>query len=87
MGATRQHVCGVVLRHAMRTAGVGIAIGCALSLGVMAGLQHLVFGARALDALFIPGSAVLMLAISAVAAGHPAWRAASVDPLIALKRD
>jgi putative ABC transport system permease protein len=87
LGATRQDVYGVVLRHAMRTAGVGISIGCALSLAVMAGLQHLVFGARALDALFIAGSAVLMLAISAVAAGHPAWRAASVDPLTALKRD
>lgn len=85
LGATRQHICGVVLQQALRTAGLGIAIGSVLSVLVMAGLQHLVFGARTLDALFVAGAALVCLAVSLVAAGYPAWRAAAVDPLVALK--
>lgn len=87
LGATRREVVRLVVAQAIRTTGIGISLGCMLGILVAGSLQHLVFGAQPLDWLSIAVAAALLFCISAAAATRPAWTAASVDPLAALRRN
>ena len=87
LGASRRSVLGGTLRNALALASVGIAIGLAACVGLTRFLSSLLYGVKPLDAWAILGAA-LMLAICAAAAGLiPARRAASVDPMRALRTE
>jgi ABC-type lipoprotein release transport system permease subunit len=50
-------------------------------------LTTLLFGVSRLDSITYLGVIVLLAAVSAVACGIPAWRAAPVDPSITLRAE
>ena len=87
LGAQRITVIGMVLADALRLVGAGMLAG-ALALGFAVGyVKHLLYGVSPFDpATLIAVSAVLTL-ISLVAAFIPAVRAASVDPIRALRAE
>jgi len=85
LGASTNDVLRLVLRHALRVVGTGAVVGL-----VLAGLggrliATMLFGVRPLD----PTTFVLVAAVLAVTAGlsivGPAWRAARIDPAVALR--
>ncbi|MGO9335947.1 MAG: ADOP family duplicated permease [Terracidiphilus sp.] len=87
LGATRQQVLWGTLRNALALAGVGIAVGLIASAGLTRFLSSLLYDVQPLDAGAIAG-AVLVLAVCAAAAGLiPARRAASTDPMRALRTE
>ena len=88
LGASRRSVIGLVLRDASTVAGIGMALGMALSLAVTQPLAaFLVEGLSVRDPLSY-GVTVLALAVVAIAASWiPAWRAARIDPMAVLRRD
>lgn len=87
LGATRQQVLWTTLRNALSLAGVGIAAGLVASAGLTRFLGSLLYNVKPLDAGAIAGAA-LVLAICAAAAGFiPARRAASIDPMRALRTE
>jgi predicted permease len=87
LGATRHQVLWGTLRNALGLAGVGIAVGLIASAGLTRFLSSLLYDVRPLDAGAIAGAA-LVLAVCAAAAGLiPARRAASIDPMRALRTE
>jgi ABC-type antimicrobial peptide transport system permease subunit len=87
LGATRQQVLWGTLRNALGLAGVGIAVGLIASVGLTRFLSSLLYDVRPLDPAAIAGAA-LVLAVCAAAAGLiPARRAASIDPMRALRTE
>jgi putative ABC transport system permease protein len=87
MGATTQDVLRVVMGAAVPMLAIGAVIGFALSVASGRLLTSLLFGVRPLDAATFAAVA-LVLAITAVTAiVGPAWRAARIDPAVALRSE
>jgi predicted permease len=85
LGATRARLLWLVGRQALAAAGTGIGIGVLLAFAATRVLQNILFEVRATDPLSYNVTAVLILAVSALAAWSPAHRAASADPASTLR--
>ncbi len=87
LGASRHHVLSLVIASGLRWAVLGVVVGIA---GAYAGtrfLAALLFGITPTDPGTFAGLAALMLAVAALASYLPARRAASVNPVSALRGD
>ena len=87
LGASRQDVVWMVVRHGMMLAGVGIVAGLA---GAAAGarlLEQLLFGVSATDPVTFFGAAIALGLASVAATVVPAIRAARVAPVTALRTE
>ena len=87
LGASRGQVMRMVLRQGLVLAGFGIAVGLVGNLGVARLLYALIEGLPGDDWLALLAPPALLLAASALASLVPAWRAARVDPLRALRSE
>jgi ABC-type antimicrobial peptide transport system permease subunit len=85
LGAVPADVLRLVLGGAARLAAVGIAIGLAAAFAGGRLIESQLFGIKASDPVIYIGAAVLLAVVALVAAGVPAWRAARIDPVTALK--
>ncbi|MGE5204312.1 MAG: ABC transporter permease [Chlamydiota bacterium] len=85
LGATRENVAGMILREVARLAGIGLAIGLAVALATDRLLASLLYGVRATDPLVFVMAVMSLGAVAFLAGGLPARRAASVDPVVALR--
>lgn len=87
LGASRERTALLILRDTARMAGIGLVLGVVLALASMRFEASVLFGVRPLDALSIAGAlCVLSIAIT-LAAWLPARRAASIDPIQALRTE
>jgi macrolide transport system ATP-binding/permease protein len=87
LGAGRGGVIGMVMRGAMLQAGIGVAIGVPTALLCARFLKSQLYNVSGQDAWVMAG-AVVALAISACVAGLiPARRAASTEPMRALRSE
>ena len=87
LGARPAGVVGMVVRHSLLLAGLGIAAGIALALGAARLASSLLYGIAPHDPVSYVAAAGVLL-VAAVAAGSiPALRAARVDPMTALRSD
>jgi macrolide transport system ATP-binding/permease protein len=87
VGARSSEVLAMIIRDGMTVIGVGVAIGGGLSIAAASAVRHLLYGSSAAD-VRVYGTAVLLVAcVGLVACWVPARRAASVEPIIALKEE
>jgi ABC-type antimicrobial peptide transport system permease subunit len=77
----------MVLVDGLRLTLAGVAIGIAGALALTRLLSGLLFGVSAFDPATFAAIAVLLSAVALAACWVPARRAASVDPLVALRTD
>jgi ABC-type antimicrobial peptide transport system permease subunit len=87
LGADRPNIVGLVLRGALLQLGAGLAIGIPVALAGGRLLANQLYGVKSHDPLIL-ALAAAVLAACAVAAGFiPARRAASIDPMQALRME
>jgi predicted permease len=87
LGAQRTNVLGLVLRGVMMQLAIGLAIGIPAALAGGRLLASQLYGVKSHDPVVL-GLAAVVLAISALLAGFiPARRAASIDPIRALRME
>jgi ABC-type antimicrobial peptide transport system permease subunit len=87
LGADRTNVANMVVRHALVQIGFGLVVGIPIALAGGHVLAHQLFGVKSYDPMVL-GAAVGMLGISAMVAGlAPTLRAASIDPMEALRAE
>ena len=87
LGASRGNVVKLILKEAMMLAFVGLGIGLVGSYFVGRAMHSTLYGVGSLDYGAIAGVAVVLLSASLVASWLPARRAASVQPMKALRAD
>ena len=87
LGARSASVLGMVMRENLRRVAVGVAIGIAISFAATRVIASLLYGVSATDPLTFITTALLLIAVAAIAALLPARRATRIDPLSALRVD
>jgi putative ABC transport system permease protein len=85
LGAQRSNVLTMVLRQGLQFVLIGLAIGLAGALVVTRLLTTLLFGIEPTDGLTFVAVSMVLVAAAAIACLVPARRAASVDPMVALR--
>jgi predicted permease len=85
LGARRGSVLSMVLRQGITLVLAGLAIGMAGALVLTRVLTTILFGVQPTDALTFLAVSMVLVAVAAAACLIPARRAASVDPMVALR--
>jgi len=87
LGSQRSGILGLVFASAAKLAIAGCALGLLGAAAASHVLQSLLFGVSPFDPFVLALAAVLVLILALVAALLPARRAASIDPMKALRSD
>ena len=87
LGADRSRVIGMVLGGAFWQVGIGLAIGIPAAIGAGRLMAAQLFGVDPWDPVMLT-LAILLLGLAAfLASAIPAWRAAAVEPMVALRTE
>jgi len=87
LGAERMRVLHLILLDGLRPALIGLALGIATSIAVTRLIRSLLYGTNPLDATVFFLVIVTLLLSSTAACLIPAWRAARIDPMRALRSE
>jgi putative ABC transport system permease protein len=85
LGAQQTNILGLVLLNGFRLVAVGVLIGLLASYGLTRFLASQISGVSATDPLTFAGVVMVVVLVGLAACLLPARRAASVDPLVALR--
>ncbi len=87
MGARRQDVLRMILRRAAILTSTGLGIGLLLAGALANGVANLIYGVSPNDPAVFASIPVAIAAIALFSSWIPARRAATVDPIVALRED
>jgi len=87
LGAQQGELKRMFVRHALVLTGIGVVIGLSAAAGLTRLMSTLLYGITPLDPLTYVAVPLLLLTATVLASYVPAWRAASIDPVEALKAD
>lgn len=87
LGASRGMILALVLRQGMTMVTVGAAIGLVAAIATSRAIATLLFGISRLDVATYIGVIALLLGVSGIACLIPAFRAASANPVEALRAE
>lgn len=87
VGATRGNILALVIRQGMVLTALGIVIGVSGAVVASQALITLLFGVSRLDPATYLSVIALLLGVSMIACGLPAWRAAQIDPATTLRAE
>jgi putative ABC transport system permease protein len=85
LGATAGGIVGLVLREGMLLAGTGAAVGLIAALVATTGLRGLLYGVTPLDGATLAGVTFTVGVAALAVVGWTAWRAACIEPAMALR--
>lgn len=87
LGATRGRIIRMVIGESFVRVGIGAAAGLLATIAISVLLTRVLYGVEALDPLVLSGTALVMTGVALLATLAPAARAASTDPVIAMRTD
>jgi ABC-type antimicrobial peptide transport system permease subunit len=87
LGAQPQTVVGAVVRSALGAAALGIGVGLAAAFALARTIESFLFGVSPTDPATAIAVAGVLLLVAGAAAVVPALRAASVNPMSALRAE
>jgi putative ABC transport system permease protein len=87
LGATRRNVVGMVLGRAGWLMAIGLAAGGAAAWALSASVKTFLFDVQPTDVRIFASALAVLAAAGLLASALPARRAASVDPLVALRAE
>jgi ABC-type antimicrobial peptide transport system permease subunit len=87
MGALREQVLGMIVRHTGRLFVVGAALGLATAAMLTRLLEGMLYGVRPLDLMSFAGGAIVLGVLALVATLVPGVRAVSINPVDALRAE
>ena len=87
LGSTRPAVIWLVMRETLLLAGFGAVMGLAMAIAGMRMARSFLFGLSPGDPSIIALATGLLLLASAIAGFVPAWRAAHIEPVKALRSE
>ncbi len=87
LGATPGDVLRLVLRQGVVLSTIGALVGLAGAFALARALRSLLFGVGTADPVSYIGAALVMTLSVLLACALPAWRAARIDPTLALRRE
>jgi putative ABC transport system permease protein len=85
LGASRDHVLGLILKEGIMLAAIGLGLGLVGACFVGRAMRGLLYGVGTIDVAAFSVVAAAMLAAALVACYVPANKAAKVDPMVALR--
>ena len=85
MGAPCRGVMGAMLLDGLRPAVIGLVLGLFGGAVCAQLIRSLLFGVHPVEWTIFAGVSLLVLLIAMCACAYPAWRAARVDPMVALR--
>jgi predicted permease len=87
LGAQPGDIVGLVARQGMALAGIGVVLGLVGAAALTRVMASLLFGTSTTDAVTFAMVPVLLIVVALAATAIPAWRATSVDPMVALREE
>lgn len=87
LGAKQSRVLRMVLREVASLVGAGLVIGLAGAVSGTRFLASFLYRLKPNDPGTLAAACVILAAVTAVAGFLPAWRAAKVDPMTALREE
>jgi putative ABC transport system permease protein len=87
IGATSGAVVRAILVRSAGLTAIGLVVGLAGAAATTRWLGALLYGVSPVDPGVLAGVSLMLALVSLVASFLPAWRAASIDPMIALRTD
>jgi predicted permease len=87
IGATQNHIVRLVLHDGSKLVLFGLAAGLLVTLGCSRVVGSFLFGISARDPLTLVSVAAILGCVALMACAIPAWRAARVDPTVALRSE
>ncbi len=85
LGATQSRVVRMIMSEVGRIVGLGVVIGILLAMGATRLVAAFLYGVQPADPVTMLSSGLLLAAVALAAAALPAWRAARLDPVSALR--
>jgi putative ABC transport system permease protein len=85
LGAQRNSIVRMIVRHGVELTGLGIAAGLAGAVVLTRVMATLLFGVSATDPMTFVAVPLLLAIIAVLASYLPARRATRVDPVVALR--
>jgi predicted permease len=85
LGAGRRDILKLVLGQGVRLVGIGVALGLVAAWALTRAMGKLLIGVSSTDPLTYVAAIAILALIALLACYIPAWRAARVEPLVALR--
>jgi putative ABC transport system permease protein len=87
LGAERASIIMLILRQASGLLAAGVLAGGVATLALARTVSSLLFGLKPYDTLTLVEAVLLLTVVTAVASYVPAYRAARIEPLVAIREE
>src|ERR1700719_1370825 len=87
LGAQSGNIFQLIVGQGVRLTGVGVVVGLFAAFATTREMASMLVGIKATDPLTFVTMAVVFFLIAATSSWLPAWRAASLDPIAALREE
>ncbi len=85
LGARKWNVLALVIRQGMLLTTAGLMAGLLIAFGLTRFLSSLLYGVKATDPWTLAAVSLMLVLVALLATCLPAWRAANVNPVVALR--